>query len=806
MANTASTVTSTVITDCYNAGEIHGYNAMGGIIGSMNNVTIYNSYNIGKLYAIAYAYWDGSKNPIVSNTTAGAFSNGTYGWSTTINTFFGEIGGYASQANNTIVNTYYESGLIYGTSGATYVSIPVGTAGVNGTSPYGVSINPGYNGALPAVFYINNVSTLNKNAIISKFNTSANSAWTVDGRFNNGYPTFRWVVGEAVRFVNNKSITTHTLTSASLAQGKSVTTTALSATTAGVSTSVSISKFNPIGDTITLENGKVYLPANVFQFNGVVYVPKNTKLDYKLIPDEGYVIDKSASRDYYGSASSKNLFSFGTHEDYTWAISGDHGHITITNNMFMMQSDGSGGPGILHNRKYAYTTGDTYTLSRGASSTGNRFLLRINDADGNLIDGTSIAISGWTWNKYYKAYFGDLSGTSKSFTISDSSVKSFQVGFAINSAQYTYQTWTDVQLELSETASGYKPEWAVGDSRNDNNQNLSEMSDADRNTYLGTFTDMEQDAVENVWDNNAVVVTNKSDTGFTINKYAVHTIGQEWISANLIPNTIYTLSMKYKIISNPTTDTDTSGKSRTMGIYLYKSGATSVWMYLENATTNKTVGDIVEVKRTFKTPTELSGYQILSYAPACYNSAGSSVGYSEIQYYDIMLLEGDYSNTEVPEYTPYDGSNYHVTVDSSKDIYVNFQNDVFDVTINSTFAVANGVTLNTSGNEYLNYVIYNKDNNKAYFDSVVANSTTQSTVFEGINGGEYVIGIYEGMFYEIKGDGDVSYKVGTGSSVSLESDANANYVIILDNSKAGIIITVVVTKQYDSWLYNIKNV
>ena len=89
---------------------------------------------------------------------------------------------------------------------------------------------------------------------------------------------------------------------------------------------------------------------------------------------------------------------------------------------------------------------------------------------------------------------------------------------------------------------------------------------------------------------------------------------------------------------------------------------------------------------------------------------------------------------------------------------------------------------------------------------MLLNSTTQSTVFEGINGGEYVIGIYEGMFYEIKGDGDVSYKVGTGSSVSLESDANANYVIILDNSKAGIIITVVVTKQYDSWLYNIKNV
>ena len=76
-------------------------------------------------------------------------------------------------------------------------------------------------------------------------------------------------------------------------------------------------------------------------------------------------------------------------------------------------------------------------------------------------------------------------------------------------------------------------------------------------------------------------------------------------------------------------------------------------------------------------------------------------------------------------------------------------------------------------------------------------------MFEDLNGGEYIIGIYESMFYEV-GDGDVSYVVGSGSSVSMDSDANLNYTIILDNSKLGIIITVVVTKQYDNWLYSSK--
>ena len=482
--NNQGSVVQIVISDCYNTGTLYGHGVIGGIMGKLNNTVINNCYSAGTIYVDSLAYWSGTQTLLSSTTnnplTAGNFSTTSYAWNTAVISKVGEIGGYAMQNNVTIVNSYYVTKLIFAinSSGKT-TQIPVGKAGNAGTTPYGISTFTGK--VTPAVFYVNGTGGQSALNLTNQF--KAYDGWTLDESFNGGYPTLEWAVGEAVTFVNNSKVTTHTLKSTALSQGKSIESSALSATETDVNTTVTVKKYDLIGNTIEIENGKVVLPNNVFYFNGKVYIPKNSTLDFNLVPDENYVIDKSAVRDYYNGSVS----------------------------------------------------------------------------------------------------------------------------------------------------------------RADNDTHLSEKSDADKTAYLSTFTDI----------------------------------------------------------------------------------------------------------------------------------------------------------------TGTDGA-YQVTVDSSKQVYVAVKNDVFSVTIKAIFATANDKTqINTSGNEYLNIVLYNKSTNMAYADIITANDTAQTVVFEGLNGGDYVIGIYESMFYEIDKDTDVSYVVGSNSSVNIDKTPNLNYKIELDNSKLGIVITVIVTKQYDGWLYNI---
>jgi hypothetical protein len=153
----------------------------------------------------------------------------------------------------------------------------------------------------------------------------------------------------------------------------------------------------------------------------------------------------------------------------------------------------------------------------------------------------------------------------------------------------------------------------------------------------------------------------------------------------------------------------------------------------------------------------------------------------------------------MPAYVPYTPGTYHQTIVEDSDIYASFKNDSFDVTINTSFATANGTSVNNS-TDYVNIVLYNKNNNKAYYVHITPNST-DPVIFSGLNGGEYYIGIYESMFYDIVGSGDVSYVVGANASVTMDSGIKTYYTMELDNTLRGIVINVKVTKEYDNWLY-----
>ena len=144
---------------------------------------------------------------------------------------------------------------------------------------------------------------------------------------------------------------------------------------------------------------------------------------------------------------------------------------------------------------------------------------------------------------------------------------------------------------------------------------------------------------------------------------------------------------------------------------------------------------------------------------------------------------------------------YSLTINEDTDLYAQFKNDVFDVIFNVQFVTANGVSIDTS-KDYVNIVVYNSDNNKAYFEHVTASATVSTITFSGLNGGSYSIGIYESMFYDVVGSGDVSYKVGSNSSVSMDSGIKTHYSVELNNDLRGIVITVVVTKEYNNWLYS----
>ena len=100
-----------------------------------------------------------------------------------------------------------------------------------------------------------------------------------------------------------------------------------------------------------------------------------------------------------------------------------------------------------------------------------------------------------------------------------------------------------------------------------------------------------------------------------------------------------------------------------------------------------------------------------------------------------------------------------------------------------------------------NIVLYNKTLNKAYYEHITPDMV-DDIIFSGLNAGEYYIGIYESMFYDIvNADTDIRYAVNGATSVAITKDSSSYYNISIDQS--GIVISVVVTKQYDNWLYSI---
>ncbi len=166
---------------------------------------------------------------------------------------------------------------------------------------------------------------------------------------------------------------------------------------------------------------------------------------FKMQLGEYYAVLPTPTRaGYTFDGWSANLFIPATANDYT-AVLGTKNSLIVNKNVLKVTSSGSGSPGIINNKMYDYTTGDLYTVTPG--SVAGRILLRILDSNGAYIDGTEITISGWIWNQYYHCYWANIGANdTQTFSITNSSVKKFQIGVAVYTDAGTVQTWDGLAL------------------------------------------------------------------------------------------------------------------------------------------------------------------------------------------------------------------------------------------------------------------------------------------------------------------------------------------------------------------------
>lgn len=164
-------------------------------------------------------------------------------------------------------------------------------------------------------------------------------------------------------------------------------------------------------------------------------------------------------KEYRGSIPDgygKNLFDILGSYTKTTGVST---YWTMTENSLQVEPT-SGNSGYMYYDK-KYKNEFNYVLSYVNASGRCRPLLKLFDGDGNNL--SNVTVSGWTYNEgAYKGYFIDVNATNVSIPfVLPNTVAYFQLGFV--AMGYTI---TNVQLEISTTATDYEPYGGVVDGKN----------------------------------------------------------------------------------------------------------------------------------------------------------------------------------------------------------------------------------------------------------------------------------------------------------------------------------------------------
>lgn len=178
----------------------------------------------------------------------------------------------------------------------------------------------------------------------------------------------------------------------------------------------------------------------------------------------------------------KNLFNIHTEWDYPIA-SGTAIDLRITDNAVTGNILPEGQSAAISTEKLLIqktTAGEKAYYISGETTGQNIVLIRLTDADGNLITTNS----GYTYNQYYKAFLVTLNSV---FYVQNNSAVYLQFGVRFAGTKNPV-TFTNLQLELSSTASPYQPYGYLPLNRGKYIANKEPVQLLDKTKYRGTVT------------------------------------------------------------------------------------------------------------------------------------------------------------------------------------------------------------------------------------------------------------------------------------------------------------------------------
>lgn len=152
----------------------------------------------------------------------------------------------------------------------------------------------------------------------------------------------------------------------------------------------------------------------------------------------------------------KNLFDIGTVNDYLVlpVYNPNAVNFTISDNALSGITNLNGTHAV-YNTKLKFKSG-TYTFSSVNPVDLYRYVIRAYDASGNIVTASNL-INDWRYNTYYQGYY--KFGKTPTAIIPDS-VASWNVGFVFmvkSGEAQTTSIYSDIQIELGSTATGYEP-------------------------------------------------------------------------------------------------------------------------------------------------------------------------------------------------------------------------------------------------------------------------------------------------------------------------------------------------------------
>ena len=217
-----------------------------------------------------------------------------------------------------------------------------------------------------------------------------------------------------------------------------------------------------------------------------------------------------------------------------------------------------------------------------------------------------------------------------------------------------YMQFANVQIEEGPTATGYE-QYGIQPS----SEFKSPIKSVNSDKLNIICRNKNQFNLDSILYSNKII---KMDTGIKLNgAFASNVYSEKELKRVFKPNTWYTIKATSKIISKPSTIISTNGAD----LILYRLNNHTeggVWTPLyTNVKDNKNVGYVETFINKFKTPADLSGCLLNSYA-FYGNNDGSTTGAStgEIEITDIMLVEGQYTSANFPEFEKYEEKKYEL--------------------------------------------------------------------------------------------------------------------------------------------------